>query len=131
MAGNDVPPASDVTPPPAQPPPTFAPANVLDLSAINSGRFMVMRYDRASAIVWPEGFSPDTEILPASQRVWVTAGGVCAPLEGPLTALQLMDAVLKLERGEPLDKEYAPDEKDDWTAAQLRTRANDLAGETP
>ncbi len=93
---------------------------------------MVMRYDRASRIVWPQGFSPDKQVLKESTRVWVTAGGVCAPLEGPLTALQLMDAVLRLERGEPLDKVYAPNEKDDWTSdEQKRVRCNDLAGETP
>jgi hypothetical protein len=115
--------------PPAQP--TFAPASLLDLSAVNSGRFMVMRYNRSSTISWPEGFSPDTQVLPPSQRVWLTAGGVCAPLDGPLSALQLMDAVLKLERGEPLDKVYAPDEKDEWSEAQMHARTNDLAGETP
>ncbi len=70
-------------------------------------------------------------MLPASQRVWLTAGGVCAPLEGPLSALQLVDAVLKLERGEPLDKAYAPDEKDEWSDAQMHARTSDLAGETP
>jgi hypothetical protein len=132
MAGDDTPPASqEATQPTQAAQPTFAPAALLDLSAVNSGRFMVMRYDRASTISWPEGFSPDTQVLPASQRVWLTAGGVCAPLEGPLSALQLMDAVLKLERGEPLDKVYEPDEKDEWSEAQMHARTSDLAGETP
>lgn len=130
MAGDDTPPASQEATQPTQPAtPTFAPA--LDLSAVNTGRFMVMRYDRASTVSWPEGFSPDAQVLAASHRVWLTAGGVCVPLDGPLSALQLMDAVLKLERGEPLDKVYAPDEKDEWTEAQMHARTNDLAGETP
>ena len=135
MAGDDAPASSpsqqQAAQEPPTPPPPFATANLLDLSAINSGRFMVMRYERASAIVWPEGCSPDSQVLAAPYRVWVTAGGACVPLTGPLTALALMDAVLKLERGEPVDKTYAPDETDEWTAAQLDERTNDLAGETP
>ena len=136
MASDEAARASAEAPQPATPaaqakPPVFAPESLLNLSAVNSGRFMVMRYDRASSIVWPAGFSPDAEVLRASKRVWVTAGGTCAALDGPLTALQLLDAVLKLEHHEPLDTTYAPDDADDWSEAQLYERCNDLAGETP
>jgi hypothetical protein len=97
-----------------------AAAAALDLRVLNSGVLRALRGDRALSARWRGGTCRDAPALRAGANIiLITAGGINAAnsrfcrLTGPKSAGEIVDAILKTERGEPLDIMYAQQQDDD------------------
>ena len=55
---------------------------------------------------------PDAAAIPAGKSVMIVSGDVDESMKGPASASQVLDAILKLERREPVSTVYASDASD-------------------
>ena len=90
------------------------PSNSLDVNTLSKrrpGKPLVFRGDRLFSALW-DTLDPSQIAVPPSSVVEISTGGRSFRLTGPQTASQVLDAILKTERGENFSMIYAKNASD-------------------